>query len=156
MLLGIFENIEKVVANSNAKDTATKESAEKATGKVNHKGTNSNKTQVPKKAKVKKSCTPCQKHGSMHTTHNTGECHKYDNDGILKKSFSGKAAVGQKCHGSGKKDHTNSFAQILERFLKLEKTVKKPPKTRKRRNIATTTATLVIPTRNRIMGMSVL
>jgi hypothetical protein len=41
-LLGILENIKKLVANSNAKDKATKESAEKATGKGKHKSANSN------------------------------------------------------------------------------------------------------------------
>jgi hypothetical protein len=41
-LLGILENIEKWVANSNAKEKAVKESTEKATGKAKHKGTNSN------------------------------------------------------------------------------------------------------------------
>ncbi len=61
-------------------------------------------------------------------THNTGECHKYEKDGTLKKSFNGKAAVGSKCHGNGKKDHANSFAQLMERFLKLEKAVKKTQK----------------------------
>ncbi len=127
-LLGIPENVEKVVANSNAKDKAAKESAEKATRKGKHKGTNSNKIWVPKKAKVKKNCTLCQKHGGAHTTHNTGECHKYEKDGTLKKGFSGKAAIGQKCHGSGKKEKSNSFAEIIKRFSKLEKIAKKAQK----------------------------
>ena len=65
-------------------------------------------------------------------THNNSECHKYKKNGTLKKGFSGKAAIGQKCHVSGKKNHANSIAQI--------------------RN----TATLVIPTQNRIMGTVVL
>jgi hypothetical protein len=73
-LLGILENIEKLVANSNAKDKAMKESTEKATRKGKHKGTNSNKFQFPKKVKVEKSCAQCQKHGDTHTTHNTIEC----------------------------------------------------------------------------------
>jgi len=61
-------------------------------------------------------------------THNTGECRKYEKDGTLKKIFSGKAAVGQKRHGKGKKESANSFAQIMDRFSKLEKTVKKAQK----------------------------
>ena len=130
-LLGILENVEKVIANSNAKEKATKESAEKATRKRNkgkRKGNNSHKNQIPKKARVKKSCALCQKYGGAHMTHNTGECRKYNKDGTLQKSFSGKAAVGQKRHGSGKKETFNSFAQIMERFLSLEKTVKKTQK----------------------------
>ncbi len=46
-LLGILENVEKVVANSNAKEKATEESIEKATGKCDKgkcKGTNSHMT----------------------------------------------------------------------------------------------------------------
>ena len=46
----------------------------------------------------------------------------------MKKGFSGKAAVGQKRHGKGKKESANSFAQIMDRFSKLEKTVKKAQK----------------------------
>jgi hypothetical protein len=61
----------------------------------------------------------------MHTTHNTGEYHKYKKDRTLKKGFSVKAAIVQKCHGNGKKDHANSFAQIIECFSKLKKAVKK-------------------------------
>ena len=48
-LLGILENIKKCVANSNAKDKAAKESAEKTTGKGKRKSANSNKLRVPKK-----------------------------------------------------------------------------------------------------------
>ncbi len=48
--------------------------------------------------------------------------------GTLKKGFSGKAAVGQKRHGNGRKESANSFAQIMDRFSKLEKTVKKAQK----------------------------
>ncbi len=130
-LLGILENVEKVVANSNTKEKAAIESAEKATGKRDkgkRKGTNSYKNRIPKKVRVEKSCALCQKHGGAHTTHNTVECRKYEKDGTLKKGFSRKAAVGQKRHGSGKKENANSFAQIMERFSKLEKAVKKSKK----------------------------
>jgi hypothetical protein len=89
-LLGVLEIVEKVVANSNAKENATKESAEKTTGKGKHKGSNSNENQIPKKARVEKSCVLCQKHGGAHTTHNTGECRKYKNDGTLKRVSVGK------------------------------------------------------------------
>ncbi len=62
-------------------------------------------------------------------THNTGECHKYEKDGTLKKGFSRKAAIGQKCHGSrGNKESAHSFVQIMDHFLKHEKTVKKAQK----------------------------
>ena len=69
----------------------------------------------------------------MHTTHNTGECHKYEKDGTLKKSFNGKVAVGAKYNGKGKKDHANSFVQIMERFSKLKKAVKKTHKSSRKK-----------------------
>ena len=100
-LLGVLENVEKVVVNSNAKEKAAKESAEKSAGKHGKgksRGTNSNEVQVPKKARVENSCALCQKYGGAHTTHNTGECRKYNKDGTLQKSFSAKAAIEQKLH----------------------------------------------------------
>jgi hypothetical protein len=94
----------------------------------------------------------------VHTTHNTGECCKYDKDGTLKKkSFSRKATIGQKCHSSGKKENSNSFTQIMEHFSKIEKTVKKTQKSlqKKKRHQEGSEASLVILTRNRIMGVVV-
>ncbi len=125
MLLGILENVEKWVKNSNAKEKAAKENTEKATGKGKHKGTNSNKFWIPKKAKVEKSCTLCQIYGGMLTTHNTNECPKYKKDGTIKNGFGKKTAIGQKRHGNDKKDHANSFVQFMECFSKLKKAVKK-------------------------------
>ena len=87
-LLGGLENVEKVVSNSDAKEKAARESSEKATGKRDkgkRKGTGSHEVQVPKKVRVEKSCALCQKHGGAHTTHNTGECRKYEKDGTLKR-----------------------------------------------------------------------
>jgi hypothetical protein len=83
--------------NSNAKDKATKKYTEKATKKHKkgkRKGSSSNDYHIPKKVIVEKSCMLCQKHGGVHMTHNTGECHKYKKDGTLKKGFSGEAAIG--------------------------------------------------------------
>jgi hypothetical protein len=85
----------------------------------------------------------------MHMTHNTGECCKYGKDGTLKRGFSRKAAIGHKCHGSGKKENSNSFVQIMERFSKHKKTVKKTQKSLQ-------IVTLVILIWNRIVGMVVL
>jgi hypothetical protein len=87
----------------------------------------------PKKVRSEKSCALCQKHGGAHTTHNTGECRKYEKDGTLKKSFNGKAAVGAKYNGKGKKDHANYFAQIMECFSKLKKAVKKTQKSSRKK-----------------------
>ncbi len=113
-LLSILQNIEKVVANSNSKEKAKKENTEKATGKREKgmcKGSSSMDYHILKKVRVEKSCALCQKHGGAHTTHNTGECHKYEKDGTLKTSFSGKAAIaGPKRNGYSKKGNANSFA----------------------------------------------
>jgi hypothetical protein len=62
------------------------------------------------------------------TRYNTGECHKYEKDGTLKKSFSRKAAIGLKRNSYSKKENANSFAQFMERYLKLEKAIKKTQK----------------------------
>jgi hypothetical protein len=94
-LLGVLENIKKVVANSNAREMAKKESTEKTTAKCEkgkHKGSSSIDYHFPKKVRFKKSCALCQKHEGVHTTHNTSECHKYEKDGTPIKSFNGKAA----------------------------------------------------------------
>ncbi len=83
-LLGVLENVKKVVANSNAKEKAAKESAEKATGKRDkgkRKGTSSDNLRVPKKVRFFEKLCACQKHGGTHTTHTTGKCRKYNNDG---------------------------------------------------------------------------
>ncbi len=129
--MGILENIEKVVASSNAKEKAAKENTEKATGKREkgkHKGSSSTDYHIPKKVRVEKSCALCQKHGGAHTTHKTGECHKYEKDGTLKKSFSGMAAIGPKHNDYSKNENANSFAQFIDRISKLKKDIKKTQK----------------------------
>ncbi len=65
-LLGILENVEKVVVNSNAKEKAAKENTKKATRKHekgNYKGSSSTDYRIPKKVRVKESCMLCQKLG---------------------------------------------------------------------------------------------
>jgi hypothetical protein len=122
-----FLRTSKSSSNSTAKDKPVKESAENDAGKRGkgkRKGSGSNDIRVPKKARVEKSCALCQKHGGAHTTHNTSECRKFEKDGTLQKGFGAKAAVGQKRHSGGKKESCNSFAQVMERFSKLEKAVK--------------------------------
>ncbi len=76
---------------------------------------------------------PFAKNMGARTTHNTSECRKYKKDGTLKKSFNGKAAIGAKYNGKGKKDHANSFAQFMERFSKLKKAVKKTQKSSRKK-----------------------
>jgi hypothetical protein len=61
----------------------------------------------------------------VHTTHNTSECRKYKKDGTLQTGFGAKAA--------GKKESRNSFAQVMDRFSKLEKAVKKSHKSARKK-----------------------
>ncbi len=68
-LLGILENVEKVVANSNAKEKTMKESTDKPPESATK--ISARVVIVPKKARVEKSCILCQKYGGAHTTHNT-------------------------------------------------------------------------------------
>jgi len=83
-----------------------------------------------------KNCALCQKHGGAHTAHTTGECRKYNNDGTLQNSFGGKTADGKKRQDGSKKESASSLTQVMERFSKLEKALKKSQKSahkRKRR-----------------------
>jgi hypothetical protein len=158
-LLGVLETVKKVVTNSNAKEKAKKENTEKTTGKRKkgkRKGSSSMDYRIPKKVRFEKSCALCQKHGGVHTTHNTGKCHKYKKDGTLKKSFNGKAAIGAKRSDNGKKDHANSFAQFMERFSKLKKAVKKTQKSLRKKKRCHDYSDSSDPTQNRIMGTVVL
>ncbi len=81
-LFGILENIEKCVANSNAKDKAAKESTEKATSKGKHKGTNSNELNLQKGESWEKLYAVPETWGSAYG------CHKYEKDGTPKQGFS--------------------------------------------------------------------
>ena len=83
-LLLVLENIE-----SNVEHNDKPPSKEKAKGSDSKRRIESSDSQVPKKAKkgwTKKHCIHCKKHGGMHTTHNTRECHHYNRDGTPKKA----------------------------------------------------------------------
>ncbi len=49
-------------------------------------GTNST-VRFPKKVRFEKHCNLCKKHGGAHTTHNTGECRRFEKDGKEKSCF---------------------------------------------------------------------
>jgi hypothetical protein len=73
---------------------------------------------IPKKPLTNaKHCTLCKKHGGTHATHNTLDCHKYDKDSKIKKSF------GKGQRGSMPSDNktASACAQLLEKISKLEK-----------------------------------
>jgi hypothetical protein len=125
LLLMSFEAIERV---------CTQEKASAHTKKASTKGKNGKKrpgtepmARVPKKACTKKHCNLCKKHGSVHTMHNTRDCHKYDKDGKKKNNF----CTAKK---GGKKPNPvkQNFAQLSKKLDKLEKTFKKASKKSKK------------------------
>ena len=80
---------------------------------------------IPKKHRMDtKHCVLYKKHGGMHSTHNTGECHKYEKDGTPKKSFAGKSAQHNTCSGRVPCEQNNSYAQLSVEIVKLEKSDK--------------------------------
>jgi hypothetical protein len=63
---------------------------------------------VPKKVCFAKKCNLGKKHGGAHTTHNTGECCKYEKDGTKKSSFRADKKGGKKNYPVNQ-----NFAQLL-------------------------------------------
>ena len=89
------------------------------------KGTGSNVDRIPKKVRTEKHCVLCQKYGGAQSTHNTGDCSKYEKDGTEKPAWSSKLPRA----ASGKyKKPDNSYTQHQKRFDKLEKAVRKGKK----------------------------
>jgi hypothetical protein len=76
--------------------------------------------QVPKKVCFKKSCKLCKKHGGMHTTHATKDCHRYKKDGTVKAHFRAAKKAGKKPNPA-----KQLFTQLSKKLDHLEKTLKK-------------------------------
>jgi len=80
---------------------------------------------APKKARTEKLYDHCKKHGGASTTHNTGDCKKYDASGTLKAGFQPK---------KGRSDRNENFTQIMkDGFAKVTKAFKKESKKASRR-----------------------
>ncbi len=58
-------------------------------------GTDHN-ARVPKKARTKKHCNLCKKHGGAYTMHNTRDCRRFEKDGTEKSDFRAAKKVGKK------------------------------------------------------------
>ncbi len=82
-------------------------------------GTGSN-ARVPKKARTKKHCDLCKKHGGAYTTHNTCDCCRLKKDGTETSDFRTAKKGGKKPNPT-----KQSFAQLSKRLDKLEKVIKK-------------------------------
>ena len=125
-LLLVLENIEKLCATTYApKHTTNSNGGGTGNGKGNEKGKrkgeDSNAGRIPKKKRVEKHCTLCQKHGGAPNTHNTNECTKYEKDGTMKSTWGAGKSPGK---SSSKKDG-KAFAQLAKSVSKLEKALKK-------------------------------
>ena len=78
---------------------------------------------------MEKNCELYKKHGGAHTTLNTVECRRYNKDGTPTQGTSGQAARKSREDSCPKK----SYAQVLARMEKLEKSLKKANKKGKKR-----------------------
>jgi hypothetical protein len=130
-LLTLLEAIERVSTHEKGKQ---EEKAEKSSfnGKKGEKRPGTDPTaRVPKKVCFAKNCDLCKKHGGAHTTHNTGECYKYEKDVTEKSSFCTSKKGGKRSYPSNQ-----NFAQLTEKIEKLEKALKKSGKKGKKRRYA--------------------
>ena len=125
--LETIENMEIHVPRKPEKSGETKDGKRKGSFKGDG---NSNK-----KKKSDKKCALCEKHGGKHTTHNTGDCRKYEKDGALKSGFNKTAG---KTAAKFIKKERHSYQAVLERLdkinTKLKKIDKKDRKSKKRRS----------------------
>eukprot|EP00804_Cyclotella_cryptica_P029128 CCRYP_005292-RA/>CCRYP_005292-RA protein AED:0.71 eAED:1.00 QI:0/-1/0/1/-1/1/1/0/98 len=71
----------------------------------------------------------CAKAWGAHTTHNTAECRRYNKDGTPTRGVSGAPARKSREDNRAKK----SYAQVVARMEKLEKSLKKANKKGKKR-----------------------
>eukprot|EP00804_Cyclotella_cryptica_P007125 CCRYP_014513-RA/>CCRYP_014513-RA protein AED:0.12 eAED:0.65 QI:0/0/0/1/1/1/2/0/396 len=79
--------------------------------------------------RVERNCELCKKHGGAHTTHNTAECRRYNKDGTPTRGTFGAPARKSREDNRAKK----SYAQVVARMEKLEKSLKKANKKGKKR-----------------------
>jgi hypothetical protein len=126
-LLSLLEAIECVCTHEKGKP----EEREKSyfNGKKGKKRPGTDPTVcVPKKVQFAKHCDLCKKHGGAHTTHNTGECCRYEKDGTAKTSFHAAKKGGKRSYSANQ-----NFAQLTKKIEKLEKALKKSGKKSKKR-----------------------
>ncbi len=123
LLLTLLEAIECVCTHEKGKpDEKSKKPSFKSEKGKKRPGT-SPTVQVPKKVQFEKHCNLCKKHGGAHTTHNTGECRKYEKDGTEKSSFRAAKKGGKRSYPANR-----NFVQLTKKIKKLEKALKKSGK----------------------------
>ncbi len=85
-LLMSLEAIERVCTQEKANAQSGKKLSAKSKTETNQPSTGST-NRVPKKVHFEKHCKLCKKHESVHTTHATKDCCKYEKDGLVKVNF---------------------------------------------------------------------
>jgi hypothetical protein len=89
LLLLSLKAIERVCGQERSEKSNA--SHDKKASHSKKKGTNrpgtDNNARVPKKARTKKHCNLCKKHGGAYTTHNTCDCRRFKKDGMEKSDF---------------------------------------------------------------------
>ena len=129
-LLSILETIEKCEANSAAQSKpqangqADKSNSNGKVEKGKRKGMKSATDRIPKKLRSEKHCVLCKEFGGKPDTHNTLQCFKWEKGGKLKSGFGSSGAE----KPFKKKAENSAFAQLNERFAKLEKSLKRGKK----------------------------
>jgi hypothetical protein len=122
-LLTSLEAIERVCTHEKGKQEEKSEKSSFNSKKGEKRPGTDPTARIPKKVRFAKNCNLCKKHGGAHTTHNTGECRKYEKDGTEKSSFRAAKKGGKRSYPSNQ-----NFAQLTEKIEKLEKVLKKSGK----------------------------
>jgi hypothetical protein len=126
-LLTSLEAIERVCTHEKGKPEEKEKSS--FSGKKGKKRPGAEPTvRVPKKVQFAKHCELCKKHGGAHTTHNTGECRRYEKDRSAKTSFRAAKKGRKRSYPANQ-----NFAQLTKKIEKLEKAFKKSGKKGKKR-----------------------
>ena len=69
-------------------------------------------------------CALCDNHGGAKTTHNTGDCRKYEKYGVFKKTFKsqkGKSAVNKKIDNHSFKTMKDTLKKVKTKLKKIKK-----------------------------------
>jgi hypothetical protein len=119
LLLTLFEVIEHICTYERGKLESSEKSSHKSEKEKKRPSTKAT-VRVPKKVCFEKHSNLCKKHGGTYTTHNTGECCRFEKDRKEKSNF--RAAR----KGSKKGNPVNhNFAQLTKKIKKLKKALKK-------------------------------
>ncbi len=156
-LLGMLENVEKVVVNSNANEKAAKESAEKSTGKCS-KG----KRPIPttfeslKRKESRKAARSARNMGARTQLTIPVSVISTIRTELYKRVSVQKQPLDRNFTAAVRKNRTIPSRRLWNASQNSRKRSKRATKAPERRSVTTKVVTLVIPTPNRIVGTVVL